>query len=161
MKFNSMYGPGVVKTGLDYSRTKEDIFTEIQPYAVDIQSGQFLNKSPFPILKKTGCIDVNEKIQSYASECDIYKILEKFALTGDSTFINQRVGNFGDFCNLPDNINDFNNLMNKYFDTLKAQDKDVAKMILNDKVTTEEIIKLIDSRIAEQMIAKKENDINE
>ena len=38
---------------------------------------------------------------------DLYKILERFALTEDPSIINQRVGMFGDFTNLPDNINDF------------------------------------------------------
>ena len=47
VRFNFMYGPGVQKTGQDLSRTKEDVFEELPPFAMDSE-GNFLNKSSQP-----------------------------------------------------------------------------------------------------------------
>ena len=83
VRFNSMYGPGVQKTGQDLSRTKEDVFEELPPFAMDSE-GNFLNKSSNPKVLRVGEVDVQERIQSYANDVDIYHILERLTLSGDS-----------------------------------------------------------------------------
>lgn len=131
-----------VKTGLDYSRKLEKRFVEVPPYAVDLESGKLINKSSEPILVEDEPFDVDEYIQSFKDECDIYTILEKFALTGctDSTLINKKVMSFGDISELPDNFND----LNKYFEEANAKIKefgsDIAKDIIDDSKKTSDIV---------------------
>lgn len=158
--FNSMYSKvGVKKTGLDYSRETEDVFLEVGPYAVDPTSGKVLNKTSQPILIANGKVNVKEKIQSYADSVDIYKILEKFALSGctDTSLINNVTGSFGDFVNIPDNINDFNSLYNKSVKEMKALPKSIQQAVVNDSISTDNLNKLIQEQVAAAMIKAKEN----
>lgn len=130
------------KTGLDYSRKLEKRYVEVPPYACDIESGKIINKSSEPVLIEDEPFDVDEYIQSFKDECDIYTILEKFALTGctDSTLINKKVMSFGDISELPDNFND----LNKYFEDANAKIKefnnDIAKDIIDDSKKTSDIV---------------------
>lgn len=130
------------KSGLDYSRKLEKRFVEVPPYAVDLETGKLINKSSEPILVEDEPFDVDEYIQSFKDECDIYTILEKFALTGctDSTLINKKVMSFGDISELPDNFND----LNKYFEDANAKIKefgsDIAKDIIDDSKKTSDIV---------------------
>lgn len=148
------------KTGLDYSRKLEKRFVEVPPYSCDVQTGKILNKTSEPILVEDDPFDVDEYIQSFKDECDIYTILEKFALTGctDSTLINRKVMSFGDISDLPDNFND----LNKYFDEANAKikefNKDVAKDIIDDSKKTSDIVESI-AKAAEK--AKSEVKDNE
>jgi len=141
------------KTGLDYSRKLEKRFVEVPPYATDIETGKILNKTSEPILMEDEPFDVDEYIQSFKDECDIYTILEKFALTGctDSTLINKKVMSFGDISELPDNFND----LNKYFDEANSKIKefknDIAKDIIDDSKKTSDIV---DSMIKADEAAK-------
>ncbi len=138
MKFNSMFGPGVDKTGLDYSNTKEPIYTEIPPYTKD-ENGEWLNESSFPKIVQTGYIDVQEKIQSYADDVDIYKILERFAYSGDTTLINRSHGIYTDVSNIPDNLHAFNEYVGSNLEALKNIDPDLAKAILSEDSTESDI----------------------
>lgn len=138
MKFNSMFGPGVEKTGLDYSNTKEPIYTEIPPYTKD-ENGEWLNDSSFPKVIQTGYIDVQEKIQSYADDVDIYKILERFAYSGDTTLINRSHGVYTDVSNIPDNLHAFNEYVGSNLEALKNIDPDLAKAILSEDSTESDI----------------------
>lgn len=54
-------------------------------------------------LIKTGEYDAYELIQSFARECDINLILEKYAITGDPAVLNQREKQYSDVI-LPDNV---------------------------------------------------------
>lgn len=139
MKFNFMYGPGVEKTGLDYSNTKEPIYTEIPPYTKDA-NGEWLNDSSFPKIVQTGFVNVQEKIQSYADDVDIYKILEKFAYSGDTTLINRSHGIYTDVSNIPDNLHSFNEYVGSNLEALKNIDPDLAKAILSEDSTESDIV---------------------
>lgn len=133
------------KTGLDYSRKLEKRFVEVPPYACDVETGKIINKTSEPILIEDEPFDVDEYIQSFKDECDIYTILEKFALTGctDSSLINKKVMSFGDISELPDNFND----LNKYFEDANAKIKefnnDIAKDIIDDSKKTSDIVESI------------------
>lgn len=155
-KFNSMYGPGVVKTGQDLSNTKEPIYKELPPYAVDEKTGEFLNKSSFPKLVKVGEVDVQEQIQSYADDVDIYKILERYALSGgDNTIINRSVGTFGDFVDIPDNLHDFDMYVGSQIDSIKKFDPDLAKVILSEASSEADIKAAIDKYVLGKVNAPK------
>lgn len=154
--FRSQYCNKSLKIGLDYSNEWIDDFVEIPPYTFDKESGQALNKTPFPILKKVGRINIQEQIQSYADECDFYRILTRFAQgdCSDMSIINRGVVAFGDIAELPDNINDYNKYMQAYFDKIGHIDKDIAYGILEKKFSNDVIVKMIDERIKAQMIKK-------
>lgn len=155
VRFNFMYGSGVVKTGQDLSNTKEPIYKELPPYAVD-DKGNFLNKSSFPKLEKVGEIDVQEQIDSYADEVNIYKILERFALSGgDNTIINRSVGSFGDFVEIPDNLHDFDMYVGSKIDDIKKYDPDLAKVILSEASTEADIKAAIDKYVLGKVNAPK------
>lgn len=150
-RFNSMYGPGVKKTGQDLSRTKEPVYTEVPPYAVD-EEGNFLNKTSFPMLVQTGEVDVQERIQSYADECDIYKILERFALSGctDTSIINRVQGSFGDICDIPDNIHDFDLYVGGKLEELKKYDPSLVKLILSEDTSETALQQAINDYIVQK-----------
>lgn len=151
-RFNYMYGKGVERVGQDLSRELEDVFEEIPPYAVDVETGEFLNKTSQPVIKKTGQVNVKERIQSYADSVDIYKILEKFALSGDSSLINQRVGSFGDICDIPDNVNDFSKYVDGNIKELKKLDPSIASAIINDNISDSDLDKLVQEKVQAALI---------
>ena len=140
VKFNTIYG-GIFKTAQDCSNPYQKRFKEIPPYAVDIESGKFLNKTSQPILVPDEDFDVDEFVQSFKSECDIYTILEKFALTGctDTSIINRGIMSFGDISELPDNFNDMNEYFEKASKKLSEFNEDTAKQILSDDVSIDKI----------------------
>lgn len=138
MKFNSMFGPGVKKTGLDYSNRKEPIYTEIPPYTKD-DDGNWLNETSFPKIVQTGEVDVQEKIQSYADDVDIYKILERFAYSGDTALVNRSPGVYSDITEIPTDLHSFNQYVGDNLELLKNIDPDLAKAILNEDSTESDI----------------------
>lgn len=156
MKFNSMFGPGVEKTGLDYSNTKEPIYTEIPPYTKD-ENGEWLNDSSFPKIVQTGYIDVQEKIQSYADDVDIYKILERFAYSGDTTLINRSHGIYTDVSDIPDNLHSFNEYVGSNLEALKNIDSDLAKAILSEDSTESDIEAAYNAAVAKNEKKEVEN----
>lgn len=123
----------------DLSNEFEDIFEEIAPYAVDPNTGEFLNNSSVPKIVKTGRINIQEKIQSYAKDCDIYAILEKFAYSEDPSFINKYNASYGDISSMPDNLNDFAQMVNLQVDKLASINPELAKMILDENVSASDI----------------------
>lgn len=152
-KFNSMYGPGVKKTGQDLSRETEKVFIEVPPFAVN-EKGEFLNKTDSPILKENGVVNVQEKIQSFKDDVDIYKILEKVALTGDTSILNQKIGSFADLVNLPDNVNDMNEYIKKATD-VEGVSKDILEAAVNEKLSSEDMEKLIAKKVSEAIAAQQ------
>lgn len=158
MKFNSMFGPGVEKTGLDYSNTKELIFTEIPPYTKG-EDGEWLNETSFPKIVQTGVVDVQEKIQSYAEDVDIYKILERFAYSGDTTLINRSQGVYTDVSNIPDNLHDFNSYVGANLETLKNIDSDLAKAILNEDSTESDIAAAYKAAVEKNNVVEKKEEV--
>lgn len=155
--FNSQFGPGRVKTGLDYSNKFEKRFKEIPPYAVDLD-GKIINKKSVPVLVEDEPFDVDEYIQSFKEECDIYTILEKFALTGctDTEIINKGVMSFGDISELPDNINEMNDYYKKVEAKLADMSEELGRKVLDDKLSVEDIQKDIVNKINAATAAKEE-----
>ena len=138
-KFRSMWcNPFGIETQ-DLSRETEDVFTEIAPYSVDPKTGKFLNDSSIPKLVKTDTINVHEKIQSFAKEVDLYSILEKFAYSGDTALLNARECQYGDISDLPDNLNDYALLVNAHLDNLVKLNPELAKMVIDEKYSPEDI----------------------
>lgn len=159
-RFNSMYGAGVPKTAQDLSNELEEVFIELPPFAID-EEGNFLNKTASPILKSNGFVNVQEKIQSFKDDVDIYKILEKVALTGDSSFLNKKIGTFADICDLPDNVNDMNDYIKKTTNT-EGISEDILKAAVADSISTEQMQALIAAEVEKAMAAQKiESEVTE
>ena len=144
--FVTMYTP-TQKIGLDYSDPYMDIYDEVPPFAVDEETGEILNKTARPIIKVVGRRNIDEYIQSQADSCDIYKILEKYAMSGDSSLINLKQGYVGDICNIPDNINDFNDYLNRNIDGLETLDNEIARAILDENKSIEDIQGLVTTKV--------------
>lgn len=138
-KFRSVWSNpfGMIKQ--DLSNEFEDTFQEIEPYAIDPKTGKFLNDSSVPKIVSTGKVNVKEKIQSFAKEVDLYSILEKFAYSGDSALLNARPCDYGDISDMPDNLNDFALRVNAQLDKLTSLNPDLAKMVIDDKYTAQDI----------------------
>lgn len=139
------------RKGLDYSRKLERQFVEVAPYAKD-EKGKFINEKSVPVLIETDPIDVDAQIQSYKDDVDIYKILEKWMLSGDNSLINPNghkawedmpKNQVYDYTEYPDNIHDLADSFDGAADMLNGVDNN----IINDIVNTEKDSKDIASSI--------------
>lgn len=155
--------PGVFKErkciSQDLSNEFEDVYQEVPAYSVDTKTGDFLNKSNLPILKKVGVRNIQEQIDSFLDDCDIYKIIDRIVLTGDDSFLNRNIGTFGDFVDLPDNLNDLNEFVSKAFD--KKIDNDIVKAAINKTLTSSDFNELIKKQVDLALANSKGSDNNE
>lgn len=148
------------KSSQDLSNVFEDVFEEIPPYSVDIKTGDLINKTSLPIIKKVGKVNVQEKIQSFVDDVDIYKILERVAISGDTNLFNRRIGTFGDFVNLPDNLNDFNDYVRKSFSNSSNLPDELIKAALNNSIKSGELESLISKHVEKAIeSSKKSNEV--
>ena len=161
--FRTMYS-GIKKTAEDCSDPYQKTYKELPPYAVDPETKKILNKKSVPILVEDEPFNIDEYIQSFKDDCDIYTILEKFALTGctDTSLINKGVMSFGDISELPDNFNDLNEYFEKANKKLDSFSKDVASQILDESISIDNIQKGLNDKIAaEEAAAAKKDEVNE
>lgn len=150
--FRTMWSNPYGITAQDLSREIEDVYTEITPYAVDPDTGNFLNDSSVPKIVKTGTINVQERIQSFSKEVDLYSILEKFAYSDDPALVNARPCAYGDLSELPNDLNGFSMFVNAQFNKLNDMNPELAKMVVDENVTADQIQakarEILDARIA-------------
>lgn len=132
--FNNEHG----STPLDYSNQFEDVFEEIPPFTKN-EKGEWLNETSEPKIIKTGKINIQEKIDSYADDVDIYKILARVAASGDDSILCEAQGVYGDFSAVPTNINDFDNYVAENIETIKSLPKEISSLILKDDFNQEEL----------------------
>lgn len=154
-KFRTMWSNpyGCIKQ--DLSNEIEDVYEEIAPFAIDAKTGKFLNDSSVPKIVNTGKVNVHERIQSYANEVDLYKILEKFAYSGDQAIINARECSYGDIADFPSDLNGFAHLVDAQFDKLNKINPELAKMIIDDKYSYDDISKKADEILKARIEASK------
>lgn len=157
--FPTMYNGGTKKSSLDYSRTKEPIYKELPPYACDVETGEVLNNSSEVKIVQVGEIDIDEKIQSYHDDVDIYRILEKFALTGDSSLVNRRIGTFGDIVDIPDNVNDFAKYVDAQIDKLKEMDPKIASAVVRENISASELESIIQESVKSALIKAQATEV--
>lgn len=157
-KFRNVFNYGDDPISLDLSRQTEPIFLEIEPFSVDSETGEILNKSSKPIIKQIGEQNVYEKIQSYKDDVDIYNILKRFSETGDSSLLNKRVGAFMDIADLPDNIHDFNKMLDDAAEKYKNLDDSIKENIFNDDKLNEIISLKVKEQLANNVKETAENE---
>lgn len=137
--FRSMWCNPVPYTGIDLSNEFEEVFEEVAPYAIDVATGEIINKSSVPTLISKGKVNVQERINSFAKEVDLYSILEKFAYSEDPSIINVRQCQYGDIASLPNNLNDFAVYVNNNMDKLKEMNPELATMVVDPNISSEAI----------------------
>lgn len=145
--WNGMFS-GVAIVPDDRSNHFQDQYEEVPPYTKDAD-GKWLNDTSQPILISKGKKDLDEYIQSFKDDVDIYKILEKVALTGDESYLFQREGFYGDTTIFPDNIHDMADKFENDVEYMRKNfTKDEINDILNDEVTAESIGEKVANRKA-------------
>lgn len=147
---------GHPRTKQDLSNRFEDVYKEIAPYTKD-ENGKFLNETSEPMLIKTGQIDVQEKIQSYLDDCDIYKILQKAAMADDMSLLNRQAGFYGDISAVPTNYNDFADLVDASVTDLMSLPKEISSLIIKDDYS-EEALKEAIAKYNEKNAPKEEKE---
>lgn len=138
-KFRSQWFNDLGVNGLDYSNQFEEVFEEIPPFTKD-DKGVWLNDSSVPKLVSKGKVNVQEKIQSFAEDVDIYKILEKFAMTGDTSYIMQRTPQAYDvdISDIPTNYNDYQDYLKNNLDRLNDISPETRTKLLKGETLTSE-----------------------
>lgn len=139
------------RKGLDYSRKLEKQYIEVAPYAKD-DKGKFINEFSKPILMETDPIDIDAQIQSYKDDVDIYKILEKWLLSGDNSLINPYghkdwtqvpSSDVYDYTDFPDNIHDLADKFDGASDMLNGLDTNIVNEIVNGNKSSSDLAKEI------------------
>ena len=93
---------------IDLSRETEDTYIAIPPLATN-KDGEVINMSTETKLMKNGKVNIQEKIQSYHDEVDLYHILDRVAKPEEAVELYGRTKSYGDISGMPDNLNDIAN----------------------------------------------------
>ena len=103
---------------------KNDVFSEPGNPIKTIYS-PIVNSDGSITLKESGKENLQEYIDSFASECDINVLIARF-VNGDINALNQRQGFYGDFTQMPKTYAEFLQVQidsKKYFDALPVDIK--------------------------------------
>lgn len=92
------------KTGVDCSNPMRRQFVEIQPFAVDPDSGEILNSTGEVALKEVAPVNQDEMIQSYFESTDLRTVLTRIRKgSGEELPVNDGTGSFIDLTQMPRN----------------------------------------------------------
>lgn len=125
----------------DCSDPYAEIFEEVPPFAIDPDTKKFINDSSQPKLISKGKINIQERIDSFGREVDIYSILERFAYGEDESLLKARKCEYGDISELPNDLNGYANYVDAHFKNLKDMNPDLAKKIFDENYSPEDIEK--------------------
>lgn len=93
------------KTGIDCSNPRRKQFVEVQPFAVDPDTGEILNPTGQLVLKEVAPINQDEVIQSYFETSDFKTVLNRIRKgSGEEVPTADGTGSFIDLTNMPKNI---------------------------------------------------------
>lgn len=92
------------KTGVDCSNPRRRQFVEIQPFAVDPDTGEILNSTGEVALKEVAPVNQDEMIQSYFESTDLRTVLTRIRKgSGEELPVNDGTGSFIDLTQMPRN----------------------------------------------------------
>ena len=92
------------KTGVDCSDPRRRQFVEIQPFAVDPDTGEILNSTGEVCLKEVAPVNQDEMIQSYFESTDLRTVLTRIRKgSGEELAVNDGTGSFIDLTQMPRN----------------------------------------------------------
>ena len=93
------------KTGIDCSNPRRRQFVEVQPFAVDPDTGEILNPTGQLVLKEVAPINQDEVIQSYFETSDFKTVLNRIRKgSGEEIPTYDGKGSFIDLTNMPKNF---------------------------------------------------------
>lgn len=92
------------KTGVDCSNPRRRQFVEVQPFAVDPDTGEILNSTGEVALKEVAPVNQDEMIQSYFESTDLRTVLTRIRKgSGEELPVNDGTGSFIDLTQMPRN----------------------------------------------------------
>lgn len=131
------------KTGIDCSNPMRRQFVEVQPFAVDPDTGEILNPTGQLVLKEVAPINQDEVIQSYFETSDFKTVLNRIRKgSGEEIPTYDGTGSFIDLTNMPKNIRELDRyLKEKKNQTVSpvvdsASDSAPADKELDEKIKT-------------------------
>lgn len=139
------------KTGIDCSNPWRKQFVEVQPFAVDPDTGEILNPTGQLVLKEVAPINQDEVIQSYFESSDFKTILNRIRKgSGEEIPTYDGTGSFIDLSNMPKNIMELDRyLKEKKNKTVSlAPDSVPADVSGSDKELDEKIKTYLDMKFA-------------
>ena len=143
------------KTGIDCSNPRRRQFVEVQPFAVDPDTGEILNPTGQLVLKEVAPINQDEVIQSYFETSDFKTVLNRIRKgSGEEIPTYDGTGSFIDLTNMPKNIRELDRyLKEKKNQTVSpavdsAPDSVPAAVSASDKELDEKIKTYLDMKFA-------------
>lgn len=139
------------KTGIDCSNSMRQQFVEIQPFAVDPDTGEILNPTGQLVLKEVAPINQDEVIQSYFESSDLKTVLTRIRKgSGEEVPIYDGTGSFIDLAHMPKNIRELDRyLKEKKNKTVSSvPDSASADVSASDKELDEKIKTYLDRKFA-------------
>lgn len=135
----------------DCSSPYREQFEEIPPYAKNPETGEILNDSPYPILKKVDDMNVQEYIDSFADEGDIYSLIAKYTASGIDTGL--KPNQVMDTTQVPTEPGEILKYV-QASDQLAEDNPEIAENLFDDKKLEE----IINAKVA-AALAKSENSV--
>ena len=139
------------KTGIDCSNPRRRQFVEVQPFAVDPDTGEILNPTGQLVLKEVAPINQDEVIQSYFETSDFKTVLNRIRKgSGEEIPTYDGTGSFIDLTNMPKNIMELDRyLKEKKNKTVSpASDSAPVDVSASDKDLDEKIKTYLDRKFA-------------
>ena len=139
------------KTGIDCSNPRRRQFVEVQPFAVDPDTGEILNSTGQLVLKEVAPINQDEVIQSYFETSDFKTVLNRIRKgSGEEIPTYDGTGSFIDLTNMPKNIRELDRyLKEKKNQTVSpAPDSVPVDVSASDKELDEKIKTYLDMKFA-------------
>lgn len=139
------------KTGIDCSNPWRQQFVEVQPFAVDPDTGEILNPTGQLVLKEVAPINQDEVIQSYFETSDFKTILNRIRKgSGEEIPTYDGTGSFIDLANMPKNIRELDRYLkekkNKTVSSVPTSDSASADVPAADKELDEKIKTYLDRK---------------
>ena len=141
----------IEKTGVDCSDPRRRQFVEIQPFAVDPDTGEILNSTGEVALKEVAPVNQDEMIQSYFESTDLRTVLTRIRKgSGEELPVNDGTGSFIDLTQMPRNRMELDRyLKEKKNQTVSpASDSVPVDVSASDKELDEKIKTYLDMKFA-------------
>lgn len=140
----------IEKTGIDCSNPMRQQFVEVQPFAVDPDTGEILNPTGQLVLKEVAPINQDEMIQSYFETSDFKTVLNRIRKgSGEEIPTYDGTGSFIDLTNMPKNIMELDRyLKEKKNKTVSPVAASVSPVSSSDKELDEKIKTYLDMKFA-------------
>ncbi len=129
LRFKTQFGE-FKRMPVDLSNSNVDVYEVIQPGTINKETGKLYFEGYQPRVIKTGSYDMYEYIQSFKDDSDIYKLLKRVGISGDTSLLQVSSGVYADISDIPQDIHQFKNIYNN---VINAKNKVDFNTIINNK----------------------------